>query len=247
MVLVKNWPQALRAIRAQNGEYPPLHFRRGITIEGLRHEPPSQWFGPIFRDREYRQVIREPVAGTVIDIGANIGGATLDWVSRLPEVTLHAYEPDPRTFEILSRNIEVNHYGDRVRLYNEGVGAMVGTRQFYRVGASTATTAFPAERDALGSFAAQIVDLSKVVQRCGEDSYLPLVKIDAEGAEVEILEGSPSATLKKINQLIIECHDRFVPNAESRCMRVLEANGFRCVAHRTADKFSLLYAVGVSA
>jgi FkbM family methyltransferase len=246
ILMVRNWPQALSAIRSRCEEYPPLHLRRGITIEGLPHERPFQWFGPIFRDREYRRHIAEPFTGTMIDIGANIGAATLDWLSRIPAVKVHAYEPDPRTFAFLTHNIRSNRYEERVQLYNEAVSAALGARQFYRVGASTATTAFPDARDARESFTVQTVDLSKVVDRCGAGQFLPLVKIDAEGAEAEILEAAPSKTIKKIHQLIIECHDRFVPNAEARCIKVLEANGFRCIVHPTSDQFSLLYAIAIS-
>jgi FkbM family methyltransferase len=246
MLMVKNWPQALSAMRSRCGEYPPFHFRRGMTIEGLPHERPSQWFGPIFRDREYRRYVTEPVRGTMIDIGANIGAATLDWLSRIPAVKVHAYEPDPRTFAFLTHNIWSNRYEGRVQLYNEAVSAALGARRFYRVGGSTATTAFPEARDARESFTMQTVDLSTVIDRCSAGQFLPLVKIDAEGAEAEILEAAPSETIRKVHQLIIECHDRFVPHAEARCKKVLEGNGFRCIVHPTADQFSLLYAIAIS-
>jgi FkbM family methyltransferase len=240
---VKNWPQTIYAIILSRGQYPALRFRSGLTIEGLSHEPPFQWFGPIFRDHEYRRHVAEPASGKIVDIGANIGAATLDWLSRKPNVQVQAYEPDPATFEILARNVRTNGFEKRVRLYNQAVGGGLTTRQFFRVGASTATTAFPVDLAGRDGFVASVVNLDLVVDRCGENMPVALMKIDAEGAEAEILEGAQPSTLRKIQQVIIECHDRLVPGAQQRCAAVLQRNGFDYIIHPTVDQFSLLYAV----
>lgn len=246
LLLVKNWPQTLQAILLPQGKYPALRFRRGVTIEGLPDEAPFSWFGPVFRDRDYRRHITEPQAGTIIDIGANIGGATLDWLSCGDKLEVHAYEPDPRTFEVLNHNIRFNHYENRVRIYNEAVGRTPGTTEFYRSGCSTGTGAFlPAGHASQDRFVAQVVSLDQVVQRIDKDSLIALVKIDAEGAETEILEGASASTLRSIPQFVIECHDLLVPRAQARCVDVLERSGFRCIVRPTEPQLSLLYAVQV--
>src|SRR5258708_6327820 len=57
---------------------PPLVFRRGLVIQGGLKEHPLQGFDSVFRDRHYRQHLKEPHVGALVDIGANIGALSLD-------------------------------------------------------------------------------------------------------------------------------------------------------------------------
>ena len=56
------------------------------------------------------------------------------------------------------------------------------------------------------------------------------VKIDAEGAEVEMLESASDATLAAIDEMALEYHDSIVPDARARCEAVLTRAGFVCRA-----------------
>jgi FkbM family methyltransferase len=55
--------------------------------------------------------------GTFIDIGANIGLTTIP-IARNPNVFCKAFEPEPRTFQYLSRNIAANCSTANVELFN---------------------------------------------------------------------------------------------------------------------------------
>ena len=54
------------------------------------------------------------------------------------------------------------------------------------------------------------------------------VKIDAEGAEVEMLESASAAALAAIGEIALEYHDSIVPDARARCEAVLTRAGFVC-------------------
>jgi FkbM family methyltransferase len=55
---------------------------------------------------------------TVVDIGANFGYFTLLAASLAgPEGRIYSFEPNPPTFEILSKNVAVNWYGEWVRCF----------------------------------------------------------------------------------------------------------------------------------
>jgi hypothetical protein len=54
------------------------------------------------------------------------------------------------------------------------------------------------------------------------------VKIDAEGAEVEMLEAASDAALAAIGEIALEYHDSIVPDARARCEAVLTRAGFLC-------------------
>ena len=69
----------------------------------------------------------------------------------------------------------------------------------------------------------------QVVERRIGDGPVALTKIDAEGAEADILDGRASGkTLQRISQFVIEYHDNLCPDALARCQRVLASAGFGC-------------------
>lgn len=237
---VRNWREVcLCWLRNDTG--PPLVFRRGLVIQGGLKEHPLQGFDSVFRDHDYRQHLKEPDAGELVDIGANIGALSLDWLSRNPGVKVHAYEPSPGAFEVLRVNLMTNCFYDRARIYNEGVWRSPGTLEMVRV-SSVATTAFAGSGSGGQRFSTKTVGLDEVVGRCEQTEPLALVKIDTEGAEAEILEGASEATLARIKQFVIEYHDFLVPGSLARCQRVLATNDFRFIVRPTGGAVGLLYA-----
>jgi hypothetical protein len=52
------------------------------------------------------------------------------------------------------------------------------------------------------------------------------LKVDVEGAEIEILEGVDAETLAKLRRVVVEFHDLFRPGCRERVTRVLAENGF---------------------
>jgi hypothetical protein len=70
------------------------------------------------------------------------------------------------------------------------------------------------------------VSLDRAIGRTGATQVA--VKIDAEGAEVDMLESASDATLAAIDELALEYHDSIVPDAQARCHAVLVRAGFVC-------------------
>lgn len=245
MVQLKNWREVwrLRCNGVTNGPT-SLRFRRGLI---LRYRPEDVAFAQyveVFRYKMYRQLIREPQHGAMVDIGANIGMVSLDWATRLPHIRVHSYEPHPGTFAMLTENVAANRLHDRVICRQEAVGREPGTLTFYTVGQSILTTAYNDHvNPATGGFTASTVSLDEVVERCTQDSSIDLVKIDTEGAEADILEGARPQTLNAIRQFVIEYHDALCEHALARCVRVLGNAGFHCITRPVAPQLGMLYAV----
>lgn len=58
----------------------------------------------VFIDREYDiELTYEPKI--IVDLGANIGVSTLFFATKYPMAIIHAFEPNPQTFEVLERNV----------------------------------------------------------------------------------------------------------------------------------------------
>ena len=71
------------------------------------------------------------LAGTYIDIGANLGLTTIP-VATLPYVDCKAFEPDPDTYRHLTRNVAANCPHANVELFNKAVGDRTGAVEFER-------------------------------------------------------------------------------------------------------------------
>jgi FkbM family methyltransferase len=240
----ENWQEIWRSYRS-GAELPPLRFRRGFTLRHRAEDRVLLQFFEVFRDRGYRRYITEPSQGTLVDIGANIGAVTLDWATRFSSIRIHAYEPHPATFVMLRANIEANHLTGRVTTYREAVGGRAGSLALRSGGSSMQTSAYGPGATAAGALDelnVEMVLLDKVIERCAGDGQIGLLKIDAEGAEADILEGARPQTLKQIRQFVIEYHDSLCVDALARCTRVLTRAGLRCFTRAISPDQGLLYA-----
>jgi FkbM family methyltransferase len=238
-----NWTEVFDNYRTGR-DLPQLRFRRGFI---LYHRPEDQallQFYEVFRDKSYRRYSAESEYGTVIDIGANIGMVSLEYLTRVREVCVHAYEPHPATFQMLCRNLEVNHLGSRVSSFQEAVGGYAGTTLLHAGGLSMATTAYRFRSPSAlhEQFHVPMVSLDTVIERCRGGAPIILAKIDAEGAEADILEGAHPAVLRLVKRFVIEYHESLCANAKARCIATLAAAGFATSVRPTANKQGLIYA-----
>lgn len=128
---------------------------------------------------------------TVVDAGANIGYFTLLAASAAGEKGLvYAFEPLPRNYEILRKNITVNWFSSRVRSFP---CALLDRSQSIELHTSTALPASSSLflRDLAGepihledTVAVEAKPLDEVV-----DGPVDVMKIDAEGSEPLIFDG----------------------------------------------------------
>lgn len=220
-------------------QVPPLRFRNGLTLSHGDGDAPVFLFFEVFANGCYRRRFDPPQDGVIVDIGANIGAFTLDCAARFLSVTIEAYEPNPHTYTLLRQNIEANGLEERVRTYPEAVGREAGVLKLWTGHGTIAATAYPDPAEARGLFAeCRVVDLATVFARTSR--RIDLVKIDAEGAEADILEGGRAA-LSQAAQYVGEYHEDRDPGVLGRCRSVLEAGGFTMTSgctHRCGPMFA---------
>jgi FkbM family methyltransferase len=219
-----NWGEVWAAYRTAQ-RLPPLQFRRGFVLHHGPGDDPILLLHTVFARSEYGALAsrRTPY---LIDIGANIGSVTLDLAWRDGTLKVDAYEPNPRTFETLTRNVQENGLGSRVRVFSEAVMNRDGVVVLWS-GESSVLSSVSASA-AIGGVSVSVptISLDRAVSRTG--SAQVALKIDAEGAEVEMLESASEATLAAIAELALEYHDSIVPDARARCHAVLTRAGFVC-------------------
>jgi FkbM family methyltransferase len=136
--------------------------------------------------------VRDLMAGSGVfyDVGANIGVFTVEVARSLgPSGKVVAFEPAPRAFAILLRNIESNRLGN-VTPIAVGLTDAPGPRQLYlrpliNMGAAT----FVAQPGAVPDAVVTLWRLDDLVAR----RRLPdptVVKVDVEGFELRVLRGA---------------------------------------------------------
>jgi FkbM family methyltransferase len=176
------WPRAVAD--AWRGEMVRLADMT-IHMPGTRRERLSMVAGNL---RIHRLFDRWVIPGaTVIDVGANIGYNTIH-AARLAgsEGRVVAIEPTPDTLAVLRHNIAASVLSN-VAIEPVAAGRVAATRDFFVRGRRSAVNSlFPESRYArvTSVLRVPVMPLDELV-----DGAADVVKIDVEGAELEVLEG----------------------------------------------------------
>jgi FkbM family methyltransferase len=141
---------------------------------------------------------------TIVDVGANIGYNALHAARRAgPRGRVVAVEPTPDNLAVLRRNVAAAGLHNVV-IEPVAAGRESGTRELFVRGAVSAVNSlFPQ------SCYAAVTDVLRVaVTPLDElvDGVVDVVKIDVEGAELEVLEGMPRLLRESRPVLVIEWH-----------------------------------------
>lgn len=128
------------------------------------------------------------------DIGANVGFFSLLF-SRLVGKTgiVYAFEPDPKNCYYLRKNLEINKITN-VKILSLALYSVEGYETFF------SPTSHSAHIGGSGDFIVRVDTVDNLIER-GLVRIPDVVKIDAEGAELEILKGMDK-TLKKSKPII---------------------------------------------
>jgi FkbM family methyltransferase len=130
------------------------------------------------------------------DVGANIGVFTI-LAAGVAGAKAISFEPSPETFEMLTRNIRLNGFQDRVRPVNAVVGRNAGTVQF-SAGLGTENH-IVAATEKENSVTVPMTTLDNDLAA----SQVVLLKIDVEGFETEVFGGAEKTLQNPALQAII--------------------------------------------
>jgi FkbM family methyltransferase len=143
-----------------------------------------------------------PVGGVFIDVGANIGTFTIPAAKHVgPSGQVVAIEASPDVFNVLRKNVLLNNI-DNTQLTCAAAGAQNGSAEFYPA---------PVDHFGMGSRAPQFhsapitirsVTLDSEVERLKLPS-VNLIKIDAEGFELDVFKGATELLNRQKPPLIV--------------------------------------------
>lgn len=131
------------------------------------------------------------------DVGANIGNYSKMLSEIYPECCIYAFEPNPKTYEILKRNIDK----DNVRIFNIGLGSNNINKKIYTYKddlQSEHASIYKNHKDVISEELSkkEVVSMNSVIKTldsfCTENNVknIDFIKIDTEGYEYEVLKGS---------------------------------------------------------
>ncbi|MDP2821455.1 MAG: FkbM family methyltransferase, partial [Sulfuritalea sp.] len=184
----------------------PVHYREGssdalviyeILLKGHRSE---YWHARLPQAENVK---------VVLDIGANVGAATVFFSELYPAAKIHAFEPIPGNLEILKMNaasrgrpgsidchlLALSDKDGELQMIHSPGANNHGGWSFYQRGASGSEEKVSVPVRQSGDF----------IRELGLDR-IDVIKIDTEGAEKEILHGLTPEQLATVKYIVGELH-----------------------------------------
>jgi FkbM family methyltransferase len=210
-----NWfPVLMDMAREKVGQGPDtLTFR---TRNGLQIECPNQPGArvpiyEIFAEDCYHfdwflgSLAQRPIQ--VIDIGGQLGTFSCRLAQVHPQATIVTFEPSSTSAAFLRRNVEQNHFADRITVVEKALAATVGFAEFedneggsglnHLVMNGGGTDTQSTTRVETTTFDAAVASAAGTVE---------LVKMDCEGGEYDLVYASSPANWAPVQRLVIEYH-----------------------------------------
>lgn len=200
-------PRKFREMKHGLFQFLPGHI--GLRNRACLHHLRKPSLEPVFAE-----ALANLKAGDLcIDCGANTGSIT----RRLAETgaDVLSFEPDPWSFQELVRSVEGM---TNVRVLNKAVGSRSGVLPFYRDQDflarpdlhSLGSSMFPRTGQAQQTIEVEVVHFADFIRHLDRD--VAILKMDVEGAEVEILEELFSKGLiRRFRDVFVETHELQFP------------------------------------
>ncbi|NLY03161.1 MAG: FkbM family methyltransferase [Rhodopirellula sp.] len=177
--------------------------------------------------------ILPPRGGIAVDVGAFIGRYTLAYARAVgPSGRVVAAEPLPANHRLLTRNVELNRYAN-VTCVPYALGSETRDVQLmYDAETSTASTVGQLPR----AVVVPQVTLDDLFETLGIRN-VDLLKIDVEGAELDVLAGSArTLAASPAVEIIVEIHGHRQPETPCPVYQWLVARGYRVAPLRDGER-----------
>jgi len=160
----------------------------------------------------------------IFDAGSNIGMSVLYFKYLYPNSFIYAFEPSPKTFEILQYNTSENNLKN-VELFNVGLSDIKSNADFFvKESMSLANTLVVEERREGEMIEVRVDCLSHYIE-----SEIDILKLDVQLSEYKVLHDLDiSGKLNFINTIHMEIHylPEYKDNEMSSILSILEKNNF---------------------
>ena len=202
-----------------------ISFHGIPTIFSTTDSHSKSWFYPRYdhgRVHEpavtYSLVEEFKKAEVFFDVGTHLGFYTCIAGKMMPMGQVVGFEMDVLSFQLLEENVRLNQL-DNVTIHNTAVVAMPGTVRYPTN--TTPNAGLSIQTDITTKNNCIEVAATSIDSYCEENTLTPdLIKIDVEGAEIQVLKGMAN-TLRQYPKLYIELHENLLPNFDSSIQEVI--------------------------
>lgn len=147
---------------------------------------------------------------TILDVGANIGLATLRFKMKYPDSEVYCFEPYKPHFEMLNNNI-LNSKFKGIYPYQFGLAGDKRHAMFYLHAKNSGAHSIYPEDLSYKTIEIDLIDISEALSYT-KSGRCDLLKLDCEGAEYEILKSINKSIAPKIINIVYEATiDRYDP------------------------------------
>jgi FkbM family methyltransferase len=171
-------------------------------------------------EREIYSFQAETTSPLILECGANVGLASLYFKKKYPNAKIIAFEPDPKIFGFLKKNVESSGFKG-IDLNQKAVWYENTKLPFFSEGSDSGRILEGPE-----SLCVESIDLSEYLT-----TKVDFLKIDIEGAEFEVLS-KIERCLSNVERLFLEYHSyKNLPQVLDSLLGILKRNGFRYHMH----------------
>jgi len=139
---------------------------------------------------------------TLVDVGANLGGYTDFIIKNIDTNEIHIFEPSKRCFEYLKKRF----YKKKININNKALSNSNKIKTFYenevlsQSSLNNKRNKFNSHLKNIGIYKVECLTLDKYFKN--KKNIIDLLKIDAEGEDLRVLEGATKLLVKKRIKLI---------------------------------------------
>ncbi|HUS49027.1 MAG TPA: FkbM family methyltransferase [Candidatus Paceibacterota bacterium] len=161
-----------------------------------------------YREPEFMWMAKTEIEGNIgMDVGANIGYFSLFLCDKMREVI--CIEPDERSRKLLKKNINLNNFSHKTKIYDFAMSEKDGYKKIYLAktnsNLSTLCKTGLSKKDKYKSLKIKTRTIDSL-----NLEELNFIKMDIEGYEVEVLSGGLETFRRSSNcKILLEVHPQF--------------------------------------
>jgi FkbM family methyltransferase len=179
-------------ITKKTGSY-TVYLRKGTVDQEV--------YEYVFSQQYHRPVHLLRDSPVILDLGTNIGLSVVDLKLVYPDARIYGFEMDKNNYEVAQKNCSTI---PAVHISNKAIWKSNGMMSYQKAGNDDAYKLDPSVANGKNEISVETITIDKIIAENNID-FVDFVKMDIEGAELEIFE-APLDWLNKVGEIKIEVH-----------------------------------------
>lgn len=219
----RNWLPVLFARIVLKKQHHVVKMKSGEIFYSPKNNATISFINEVFlKNCYFTEDIKIDKNDIVVDIGANIGIFSV-FAAGYTSNTVYSYEPVPRNFEYLTKNITANGCRN-VKTFRTAVGGESGSIE---LSAETEDNMMAGKSEIQTGTKIKIPKIAlKDIFVQNKIETIDFLKIDCEGYEGQIFRNLPFDYLKRIRKIAMEFHGGTSVLSRAEMAELFRTNGF---------------------